>query len=84
MRQLARYFLNKTFKNHLQEVYIYDYTSKYNLKYTQSEIAKALKENKIYSELQLLTKFGYINCKGYPMKFKITNKGLKTLEVLPL
>ena len=51
---------------------------------TQQELSKALKENKMYSELRLLTQFGYINCKGYPMKFKITNKGLKTLEVRQL
>ena len=46
---------------------------------TAQEIAKALKKNKIYSELRLLTDFGFISSYGYPHKFEIASKGLKSL-----
>lgn len=43
------------------------------------DIAKALKINKVYSELGILGNFGFIEYQDYPYKFKITNKGLKSL-----
>jgi hypothetical protein len=46
---------------------------------TNKEISKALKKNKVYSELYMLTNFNFISFEGYPFKFKITNKGLKSL-----
>jgi hypothetical protein len=46
---------------------------------TQKEIAKALKKNKVYSELKLLTDFKYIRSIGYPNKYKMMNKGLTAL-----
>lgn len=46
---------------------------------TQKEISKALKKNKVYSELGLLKKFGFISQRGYPYMYKINEKGLKPL-----
>jgi len=46
---------------------------------TSKEVSKALKKVKVYSELQLLSDFGYLTYNDYPYKFKITNKGLKSL-----
>ncbi|MEK6878765.1 MAG: hypothetical protein AABY22_04120, partial [Nanoarchaeota archaeon] len=43
------------------------------------DIAKALKKIKLYSELKLLSDFGYISYKDYPYEFKITSKGIKSL-----
>lgn len=51
---------------------------------TQREITKALKKNKVYSELKLLTDFDYIQSVGYPYKYKMTNKGNKTLGRITL
>lgn len=51
---------------------------------TAKEIAKALKENKVYSELKLLSDFGFVSYKGFPHKFTITPKGLKSLGDLTL
>ncbi|HUS49017.1 MAG TPA: hypothetical protein VMZ91_02575 [Candidatus Paceibacterota bacterium] len=48
-------------------------------KKTAQEIAKALKKNKIYSELRLLTDFGFISSNGYPHRFEIALKGIKSL-----
>jgi len=48
-------------------------------KMTSKNIAKALKKNKLYSELKLLNDFGFISVEGYPSKFEITSKGLKEL-----
>jgi hypothetical protein len=50
-----------------------------NPKMTSKDIAKALKKNKLYSELKLLNDFGFISVEGYPSKFEITSKGLKEL-----
>ena len=52
---------------------------KQNQSKTAKEIAKALKKNKVYSELKLLKDFNYILSRGYPYKFKITPKGLRSL-----
>lgn len=46
---------------------------------TQKEISKALKKNKIYTELSLLSSFDLISFKGYPHRFEITSKGLKLI-----
>lgn len=46
---------------------------------TSKEIAKALNKNKVYSELKVLSDFSFVGYKGYPYKFKITSKGLKSL-----
>ena len=46
---------------------------------TNKEIAKALKKVKVYSELKILSNFDFISGKGYPFKFEITSKGLKSL-----
>jgi hypothetical protein len=46
---------------------------------TQNQIAKALKKNKVYSELELLTKLGFTSIEGYPYKFNLTQKSLKLL-----
>ena len=46
---------------------------------TQKEIAKALKKNKIYTELSLLSSFDLISFKGYPHRFEITSRGLKLI-----
>ena len=48
---------------------------------SSKEIAKALKKSKVYSELKLLNDFGFISNAGYPHKFEITLKGLKSLGV---
>jgi hypothetical protein len=48
---------------------------------TQKKIAKALKKNKVYSELKLLCDFGYIMKKNRPYIFELTSKGLGTLGV---
>ncbi len=50
-----------------------------NPEMTSKEISKALKKRKNYSELKLLSDFGFISRKGYPYKFEITNKGSKAL-----
>jgi hypothetical protein len=50
-----------------------------NPKMNSKGLAKALKKNKIYSELRLLNNFGFISSEGYPSKFEITPKGLKEL-----
>lgn len=47
---------------------------------TSQEIAKALKKNKVYSELKLLSDFGFIIYESYPKKFVITEKGLRSLR----
>jgi hypothetical protein len=52
---------------------------KKNPKKTQKDIAKALKKNKVYSELRLLNDLGFISAKGYPFVFEMTSKGLKEL-----
>ncbi len=59
-------------------VMILEYISK-NPKKNAKEIAKALKKTKVYSELGLLTNFGFILKEGYPYKFEITPKGLNSL-----
>jgi len=41
---------------------------------TQKEIAKALKKNKVYSELSLLKEFGFILHEDYPLRFKLNNE----------
>lgn len=46
---------------------------------TANNIAKALKKSKVYSELGLLKKFGFISQNDYPHKYKINNKGIKSL-----
>lgn len=51
---------------------------------TAKEVAKALKETKVYSELRLLKDFGFITSTNYPNKYKITNKGNKTLGRIKL
>jgi hypothetical protein len=51
---------------------------------TPKEITKALKENKVYSELKLLSDFGFVAYEGFPHKFTITPKGLKSLGDLKL
>lgn len=62
-------------KNYLQILkYIY-----FNPNSVAKSIAKALKKNKIYSELRLLNNFRFISTSDYPSKFKITPKGLKEL-----
>ena len=45
----------------------------------QKQIAKALKKNKVYSELRILNELNFISKKGYPPKFGIINKGFKSL-----
>mgnify|MGYP001586240662 FL=1 len=45
------------------------------------EVAKALKKNKVYSELGLLKKFGFISQNNYPYTYKINEKGLKSIGV---
>lgn len=47
---------------------------------TSKEIAKGLKKNKVYSELKILSDFGFVFRKGYPYRFTLTLKGLKSLE----
>ena len=42
-------------------------------------ISKALKKNKLYSELRILKDFQYIQSESYPNKFKLTNKGKKLI-----
>jgi hypothetical protein len=41
---------------------------------TAKEITKALKKNKVYSELRLLKEFGFIFHESYPYKFRLNNK----------
>jgi len=48
-------------------------------KKTSKEISKGLKKKKSYFELKLLSDFGFIIYEDYPYKFKITQKGLKSL-----
>ena len=48
-------------------------------KMTVNDIAKALKKNKIHSELALLTEWGLIHRESYPYRFSITNKGKKII-----
>jgi hypothetical protein len=50
----------------------------------KKEISKALKKNKVYSELKILSDFDFISHEGYPNKFKITSKGLRSLGGLKL
>jgi len=50
-----------------------------NPKKTAKELSKTLKKTKVYSELKLLNDFGFILNKGYPYRFEITSKGLKSL-----
>jgi hypothetical protein len=52
---------------------------KNNPEKTSKAIAKALKKNKVYSELKLLSDFGFVSSRSYPLVFKITSKGLKSL-----
>ena len=54
---------------------------KINSDITSKEIAKALKKNKVYSELGLLKKFGFISQNNYPYTYKINEKGLKSIGV---
>ena len=54
---------------------------KMNPNSTQKEIAKGLKKNKVYSELRILKTFEYIKSEGYPNKFKLTDKGTKSIGV---
>src|SRR3989338_1086567 len=56
--------------------YIKNYPTK-----TEREISKALKENKLYSELKMLNNFNYVKREGYPYRYEITAKGLVKLEV---
>ena len=46
---------------------------------TTKEIAKALKKNKVYSELRILKDFGFVSYEGYPHVFRATPKGLKSI-----
>lgn len=46
---------------------------------TAKEISKALKKNKVYSELNILENFAFISRQSYPYKYKLTNKGLTIL-----
>lgn len=46
---------------------------------TARELAKALKKNKIYSELRLLSDFNFIERESYPYRFEITSKGIESL-----
>ena len=48
---------------------------------TSKEIAKDLKKNKVYSEIGLLKKFGFIDQDNYPPTYKINEKGIKSLGV---
>jgi hypothetical protein len=64
--------LPKEYLDILKEAYL-------NPNSSSKDIAKALKKNKVYSELKLLSDFGFISLIGYPHLFKITNKGLKSL-----
>ncbi len=41
---------------------------------TEQELAKALNKNRIYSELKLLSDFGFISHKGYPHRYKVINQ----------
>ncbi len=52
---------------------VLDYIRK-NPNKTAKGIAKALKKNKVYSELSLLKEFDFILSKGYPQKFKLNDK----------
>jgi len=45
------------------------------------DIAKALKKNKVYSELKLLVNFGHMEHKNYPYQFEVTQKGKDYLGV---
>lgn len=64
-------------KEHLE---ILDFLRCYPNK-TSKDIAKALKKKKVYSELRLLSQFGFICQNKYPYQYKINNKGLKSLGV---
>jgi len=55
-------------------VYIKNYP-----KSTQKDISKALKKNKVYSELKILTDFRFISCEDYPHKFRVLSRGLKSI-----
>ena len=46
---------------------------------TSKGIAKALKKTKVYSELKILNNFGFIFYEGYPFRYKIAPKALKSL-----
>lgn len=46
---------------------------------TAKEISKGLKRSKVYSELKLLGDFNFVYHEGYPYKFGVTKKGLKSL-----
>ncbi|MFH1310944.1 MAG: LAGLIDADG family homing endonuclease [Nanoarchaeota archaeon] len=48
---------------------------------TTNNISKALKKTKVYSQLGLLKQFGFITQSGYPYKYKINNKGIKSLGI---
>jgi len=52
---------------------ILDYIKKNPYK-TAKEISKALKKNKIYSELSLLKEFNFIFHEGYPYKYKLNSE----------
>ena len=41
---------------------------------TQKQIAKALKKNKVYSELTILKDLGFVIRKGYPYKYSVFKK----------
>jgi hypothetical protein len=57
---------------------VLSYINKYP-KRTYKQIAKVLKKNKIYSEVKLLSDFGFLSHEGYPYRFRITSKGLNSL-----
>lgn len=46
---------------------------------TAKEIAKALKKNKVYSELGILNDFGFVSRESYPYVHRMTPKGLKSI-----
>lgn len=43
------------------------------------QVSKALKKNKLYGELKLLSDFEYLSYVDYPHKFEITQRGFKSL-----
>jgi hypothetical protein len=51
---------------------------------TAKEIAKALKKGNIYSELKLLSDFGFVSYDGYPHKVRLTPRGLESLGDIKL
>ena len=48
------------------------------------EISKALKKNKVYSELKMLRNFKYIRAREHPNKYEVTSQGRELLGRLKL